>query len=186
MNVVFNGGIIINSNEDLARCSGVMQAVASRFKPQLWDLSIEERICCILDIADQGFKRGSYNMTAEQCREVARFLIEELTSNIVGKGVDLRTFTEHACPAFCQANAGECVSSWKEMVRAKLTGEVKLELSRADKAIKLEDLALEIADSDRWPKLPEKLEFWGRSTGLAQAQYYRHLKAARARRQLKK
>lgn len=185
LSVNFTGGIIINSNEDLSRTKGVLQAVASRFSPQKWDLTIEERICLILDMADRGHERGEIKLTPDECREVARFVVDEMTVQMTGNALDLRMYSEHAIPAFAQAKNNDCISSWKEIVRAKLEGSINLEVPRGDRTRKLEDYALSIHNDIEFPTLKDKMERWGRNTGLGQAIYYRHLKAAQLRERTK-
>src|SRR4029078_3725486 len=181
LSVVFHGGIIIASNEDLSRTKGIMNAVASRFKPQKWDLSIEERIVTILDIADQGYHRGEHRLTAGECRQVADFLIEEMTVTLSAGTVDIRTFVEHALPAFCQAKQEDSLADWKDVVKAKLSGSVQQEENREERTRKLEELAWLIHCNQTLDSTKKKCEYWTSKTGLGQAIYYRHLKAYKRR-----
>lgn len=175
----FTGGIIIVSNENLSRKKGPMAAVASRFRPIKWDLTIEERVALILDIADQGWAKNGRELDPKECRVVAKFLIEEMTGGEIAAAVDLRTFTEHALPAYAQWQYDNPEMDWKQLIRAKLSGEVKRAETRDSKNERLASMAL-VIDADSSKKTPDKVKLWNERTGLGQAQYFRHLRAAKA------
>lgn len=177
---VFRGAVCIVSNEDLSRTRGPLAAVASRFRPIKWDLTQEERIACILDIADTGWVRGSNVLPAPECRRVAKFLIEEMVAGKTTVPVDLRTFTEHALPAYAQWLQENTTTNWQDIVRAKLAGEVTKPETRNAKTNRLELVALDIAAT---PDLntAQRVQLWKDRTGLGQAIYYRHLRFAKAK-----
>jgi len=177
LRVNFKGGIIIVSNENIAKGSGPLAAVASRFRPVKWDLSSEERMARMLDIADQGWSRGPYSLATKDCLEVAYFLIEEMRGGGARVPVDLRTFTEHALPAFAQCSKQKGGVDWRDMVRAKLQGEVGQVEKRSEKTSRLQLLASTIAADDKTSG-KEKLEKWTQQTGLGKSIYYRHLREA--------
>jgi hypothetical protein len=177
--VHFRGGVIIVSNENISRTKGPLAAVASRFRPVEWTLSLEERAATILEIAESGWKKGAKSLTPEQCIEVARFLVKEMTSGRVLVPVDLRTYVEHALPAFAQWKQGESASPWQEVLLSKLQGSMDVEEKREEKTNRLRALALAISNDKDLPR-ERKLQAWKEGTGLGQAIYYRHLKAAKA------
>lgn len=179
LRVNFTGGIIVVSNDNLARTKGPLAAVASRFRPIKWDLTIEERIARIISLADLGWCRGEWTLTPVQCRVVARFLVEEMTQGQVDYAVDLRTFVEHALPAYAQHAKGTTSVDWRDVVRSKLRGEVSNQENRQQRGSRLETIALGLS-LDKKLSSAERTAEWRKQTGLAQAIYYRHLKKAKA------
>lgn len=179
LRVNFTGGIIVVSNENLAKAKGPLAAVASRFRPIKWDLTIEERIARILTMAEAGWKRAEWTLTPVQCRVVARFLVEEMTQGHVDYAVDLRTYCEHALPAYAQHAQGGSNVDWRDVVRSKLQGEVFTMENRTERGSRLETIALGLA-LDKKLGSKQRIEEWTKQTGLAQAIYYRHLKRAKA------
>lgn len=179
LQVNFTGGIIIVSNEDLSRARGPLAAVASRFRPIKWDLTIEERIAKILDIATQGWERGTYKLNPAECKTVAMFLVDQMTSGDVKVAVDLRTFTEHALPTFAQHRDGGLKGEgWKDIIVSKLAGQVITAEKRGERSSRLETLALSLHMNKDMPR-EAKMKKWKDETGLGQAIYYRHVKNAK-------
>lgn len=178
----FTGGIIIVSNESLARGKGVLQAVASRFRPVKWDMTVEERIAVILDMADKGSVRQGRRLSPKQCREVATFLIDEMSASSGSVNVDFRTFQEHALPSYCQWMDAPDGPHWHDVLLSKLSGEVAMPETRDEKNAKLEELAWVIHHNDAIKGTAAKLKAWTDLTQLKKSQYYIHLKAAQARR----
>ena len=177
LNVRFSGGIIIVSNENLARNKGPLAAVASRFRPIKWDLTQEERIALILRMSKDGWRRGERTLTGAECKRVAQFLVAEMVTGTVTFPVDLRTFVEHALPAYAQCKADGKGLNWQEVIRAKLTGEVILNEGRGAKNGRLELLALSL-HQNKGLTTRTRQEAWKRETGLGQAIYYAHLRKA--------
>lgn len=177
----FKGGVIIVSNEDLAKAKGPLNAVASRFRPVKWDMSVEERIASILTIAEEGWERGVHYLDKTQCRRVAHFLVEEMVSGQMDRPVDLRTFVEHALPIYAQFVTEASGPNWKDVLRSKLAGQIQPEEKREDKTARLENTALAIYENAAFDDGASKIKAWKEATGLAQAIYYRHLKNARKR-----
>jgi len=173
----FTGGVIIVSNENISRAKGPLAAVASRFRPVKWDMSIEERVAVILDMADEGWERGGHKLEPLHCRLVAKFLIEEMATTLTAAGVDLRMYAEHGLPAYAQWSENKEGPHWKDIIRAKLTGEVAKDVPRSDKTKQLEDLAYIISTRTELTDTKSRIAAWTAKTGLGQAIYYRHLKA---------
>lgn len=181
LRVNFRGGLLIVSNENISRSKGPLAAVASRFRPIKWDLTLEERMAMILDLAKEKWSRGEWTLTAGQCKIVAKFLLEEMVSGVTGTPVDLRLFTEHALPSYAQWLADKSATNWQEIVRSKLSGEIGNQAaeSRDTRNRRLEIIAIGI-DALKNPT-KQKIDFWKEKTGLGQAIYYRHLKSAKSR-----
>jgi hypothetical protein len=176
--VTFTGGLIIVSNEDLGRQKGPLQAVASRFKPVKWDMTVQERIARIIEIAGLGWTKAGSIITPKECLKVAKFLIEEMLQGVTAHPVDIRTYVEHALPAYLQHRDGRTLVKWEEIIRSKLAGQVNKDEKRGDRNDRLRTIALAIAAD---PKLDGKAKAakWTEETGLGRAIYYRHLKAAK-------
>jgi hypothetical protein len=179
--VNFRGGVLIVSNENIARSKGPLAAVASRFRPIKWDLTLEERMALILEVARQPWNKGDWRLTPSQCKVVAKFLIEEMTGGATGTPVDLRLYTEHALPAYAMWLLNKNETSWQEVVRSKLSGEIGNQggETRQVRNSRLETIAVQISLLKNTTK--EKVDFWKEKTGLGQAIYYRHLKAAKSK-----
>jgi hypothetical protein len=170
----FTGGIIFATNQNLSKVSGPLQGVASRFRPIKWDLSREERIAMILDLADDGFNRASMSLTPKECKEVAVELIDLVDSTQFPVQLDLRLYTEHALPAFaqCKDSGG---GKWQDLLNAKISGTgLSAEETREEKAARLDAIALKINQDGG--SIKEKAARWQEHTGLGQAIYYRHLR----------
>jgi len=179
LKVNFRGGIVIVSNENIGKGHGPLSAVASRFRPITWDLSTEERICRILDMADEGWQRGQWILTAKECREVASFLIDEMQSGLVNVPVDLRTYAEHALPAFAQFRTNKGGVGWKDILRSKLAGSIGKIEKRSERNQRLEQQAFALSKKEG-VTAKQRAEIWKKQTGLGMTIYYRHLKMAQA------
>lgn len=119
-------------------------------------------------------------MTPKECRTVAHFLIEEMLQGEVAQPVDIRTYVEHAIPAYLQHRDGRTTVPWQDIVRSKLAGQVNREEKRGDRNERLQQLALAIS-VDKDLERAKKVEKWKKETGLGQAIYYRHLKSAKVK-----
>lgn len=180
IDIVFTGGIIIVSNESLSKSKGPLSAVASRFKPVKWDMTVQERIARMLQIAGLGWSKEGRLVSPAECLKVAKHLIEEMLTQETSYPVDIRMFTEHALPAYLQHREGRTDVDWKQLIRSKLSGEVRAEEKRTDRNDRLRQLALKLA-SDKSLDRAAKMKQWTEQTGLGQAIYYRHLKAAKVK-----
>lgn len=179
LRVHFTGGVIIVSNEDISRARGPLAAVASRFRPIKWDLTIEERIAMILEISKLGWQKGSYILKPAECRLVAEYLIGQMLQGEVRVPVDLRTFTEHALPVFAQFKHTKGQEGmWQAILQSKLAGQVVSDEKRAERGDRLATLALAL-DSNSKLTREQRMAKWREETGLGQAIYYRHLKRAK-------
>jgi hypothetical protein len=178
----FTGGVIIISNQNLSKTSSVLAAVASRFRPVKWELTTKELIAVMLEISEHDWVKKQHVVKAENCRTVAEWLIGEMTSGGQQFGIELRTFTEHALPAFAQWQVGDKKVDWKDVLKAKLQGEVGIPEGRDLRNEKLEELAFVL--SLRKMNSGEREAEWHKMTGLKKTQYYQHLAAARAARDI--
>lgn len=174
----FTGGIIFATNENLSRINGPMQAVASRFRPIKWDMTLEERIACILTIAKRPTMRNGIMLDAKECTKVANELVDMTTDSTGSVDLDLRLFCEHALPAYAQAKQTPGMK-WKDLLQAKLIGcATTMDDTQTERTRKLQQLAQKIDREGGTTK--EKLTKWKKETELGQAIYYRHLKAGKA------
>lgn len=173
----FTGGIIFATNENLSRVNGPMQAVASRFRPIQWNMTLEERIAMILTIAKKEQIRNGVHMTAKECTQVAYELIEMVTASESQLMLDIRLYCEHALPAFAQAKRdGEI--NWQDLLQAKMSGIASTkEITQAQRSEMMQQIAVKIDAEGGTTK--EKIAKWKLQTDLGQAIYYRHLKDAK-------
>ncbi len=176
--ITFSGGIIIASNEDISRTKGPLAAVASRLRPVKWDMTVQERIARILQIAGLGWQRGAATMTVRECMAVAKYLIEQSLTGPVQQPIDIRTYTEHALPAYLHGRDGRSEVDWKEVIRAKLAGVIAGPERRGDRNDRMRQLALVISQRPGLSSA-ERIAAWTAETGLGRAIYFRHLRSAR-------
>lgn len=178
LRVNFKGGIIIATNANLARQSGPMQGVASRFRPIKWDMTLTERMHLILHIAEGDHCKGGIPISAKEARKVAVRLIEMVSEERAEFDLDIRLFTEHALPAFAQAKANPG-QSWEDMMLAKLSGTAMTQAeSQEGRTRRLRQLAESIHLGGGTIK--ERIQKWVNATNLGKSIYYRHLKSAKA------
>lgn len=178
LRVNFTGGVIIASNENLAKKSGPLQGVASRFRPILWTMTLQERRAAIVNIAEQGWTRGKVSVSAKDALKVANALLDMIEDARLDVQLDIRLFTEHALPAFAHAASMGDPDGWADILLAKLTGTCEtVSESRDAKSERLRQLALQIDASSGSGK--EKLARWVSATQLGKAIYYRHLREAK-------
>lgn len=169
----FDGGIIIVSNESLAK-HGVLGAIASRFGPVNWRLSPEEIVAVIERSADSGYAVKGQQISAAECHEVAGFLTEQLDA---AKQIDLRSYFAHALPAYCSWRNGNTTAHWTDVVIAKLQGEIQVE--RRDERLDRERLiARQCFDSGN--DTIERLSKWNAATGKGKQAFYDRLNEAQA------
>ena len=169
---VFEGGVIIISNEDLSR-NGVLGAVASRMRPLQWLLRPDEIVAIIRDAAAKGHTHRGHLISAAECQEVAAFVIAEMQS---GK-VDLRTYFDHALPSYWHwQHADAPVVHWTDVVKSKIVGEPVVE-KRHDRVEREQAIACECyRDGD---STDARLDLWKTRTGWSKQAFYNRLKEAK-------
>ena len=178
--IMVTGGIIVATNEDLTRKNGPMQAVASRFRPVKWDMTLQERISVIVSIAEQGFRRGKTVLSAKECRTVADSLFDYVESSQDSLALDIRLFCEHALPTFAYCKDSG-VKNWESVLASKLTGLASTKEERQhERTDRLRDLAIMVNAGPGTQAA--KLADWKQKTGLGKAIYYRHLRAAKKKK----
>lgn len=178
--VKFQGGIIIATNQNLAKFNGPMQGVASRFRPIQWTMTLEERCSLILDLAKRATSKGHIAITPKEATRVAKRLMEMVSESRVEFDLDIRLFTEHALPAFAQAKSHPGLN-WEDLMLAKLVGTAQtVEETQAERSRRLETLAQSIDMEGGTTK--SKIAKWKSLTELGQAIYYRHLRNGRKKK----
>lgn len=174
LKVKVTGGIIIVTNENLARRTGPMQGVASRFRPVCWHMTTPEIMATIASIADNGWKKGTQTVTPKECHKVAESLAEILTREAPEVPLDIRLYCEHALPAYAYSkHAGK--SDWESVLAAKITGTAKSANERqTERTDRLQKLAQLITSTVTGKK--ERLDKWKEATGLGKSIFYRYAK----------
>ena len=174
----FTGGIIIATNANLSRVNGPLQGVASRFRPIRWEMTLQERIATIMQLAELPYRKGGIELTRKETKKVALHLIEMVTDSRSDLSLDLRLFMEHALPAYAQSKASPGMS-WQDLLQAKLTGVAQTtEDTQLERTRRLQQLAQKINLEGGSTK--QKIAKWNELTELGQAIYYRHLKHAQS------
>lgn len=176
----FRGGIVMATNSNLARGNGPLQAVASRFRPIAWDMTLEERIACIVTISRKDHTKGGVRITSKEAEKVAWTLIDMTCDSSSKVDLDLRLYTEHALPAYAQSLRDPSMK-WQDLMQAKLMGvAITTEETQVEKTRRLEQLVQKI-DSEGGT-MKEKIAKWAKMTELGKAIYYRHLKSVKRRK----
>lgn len=175
--VNFTGGIVIATNANLSRQSGPMMGVASRFRPVLWTMTLPERIALIYHIASAGWHKGRQQASVKECMKVADMLVDACSVDMIEGTLDIRLFCEHAMPIYCYCRESQ-IPNWPDVLMAKLQGVAATISERQhERTDRLQQLAAMIDQGQGSRK--DKLASWKAKTGLGQAIYYRHLKAAK-------
>jgi hypothetical protein len=177
LRVKVTGGVIIATNSNLSRLNGPLQGVASRFRPIRWDMTLEERMAVILNLADRPYVKLGIELTKKETKRVAHTLIEMVIDARSSLDLDIRLFMEHALPAFAQAKANPS-TNWQNLLQAKLLGvATTTDDTQIERTRRLQQLAQKIDMEGGGTK--GKIAKWKELTELGQAIYYRHLKSAK-------
>lgn len=170
----FTGTIIIISNEDPRGVSLKMGAIASRFAPQKWELTDPQLAAKIRDVALN--TPCDYGLSAAERWEVAEFVIEEMQKRPMGIYVELRTFCEHAIPAYHHDKLGKSLTPWQDVVRAKIKGGPRRSFRDADTE-RLMHLACQsyFSGSDAATRVAK----WTELTEKGKSQFYQYWEKAR-------
>lgn len=170
----FDGGVIIVGNESPTGHSLKFGAIASRFAPQEWKLTEQELAAVIRDIAIN--TPCKYGYSRSERIDVAEFVITEMKHRPKGVQVDLRTFCEHALPAYWQWKEGESLVHWHEVIKAKIQGRPK----RSYAEIELERLLRAACEAYHSGDTKEqRVAVWKELAGLGRSQFYEYLKRAK-------
>lgn len=179
LRVKVTGGIVIATNQNLAKTNGPLQGVASRFRPMLWSMTLDERIATIFKMAEGGWSRGNVRVSPSECCKVALALVDMVQDTRLSIDLDLRLFAEHALPAYAHCKTTSDADRWQDILLAKLTGSISTVVeAREEKARRLKTLALMLDRTHKTTK--DKVQAWRDATQLGQAIFYRHLRDARA------
>jgi hypothetical protein len=119
--VRFTGGIILVSNLEI-HSAPLLQALKSRVHYLKYDPNDEQIEALMLDVASRGWSQGRRRMTAEDCREVADFLIPE--SSRLGVRPDMRLLVDKAFPDYVLHQSGFTDVHWKDLVTTTLEAQL--------------------------------------------------------------
>jgi len=173
---VFEGGIIVVSNDDPRGGNLKLGAIASRFSPVEWRLLDPELAAVMRHLAIND--PCPYDYSPEVRLEVAEYVIAQMDERPELIHVDLRTFKEHAMPAYHQWRQGRAVGSttWQDVVRMKIEGSArpKTRVSRVEEDRRTAcKVYLEGKDTE------ERHKLWHDRTGLGSTAFHDRLKEAR-------
>lgn len=158
--VPFTGAIIAISNLPL-RCDPLARALGSRVVMLEHEPSDDEISAFMRQLASQGYE----DLTADECMEVAEFVIEETRSN--DQRLDLRHLSK-AWQDFRQAKHGKSRTSWQDLVRTSLRKQINeavIPMSKAEDIEHQRKLVQELTEKyphDRAKQLAE----WPHSKSL--------------------
>lgn len=176
--VRFTGGIIAISNLEL-HSQPLLEALKSRVHYLKYSPTDEQIAALMMEVAKKGWPSDDQKLTANECREVATFLIAE--SQRINTRLDMRMLVDKAFPDFLQYRNGDCEAHWKDLIRTSLE-EQMVELThtkaaassrQADKEQEHDAIREIMATfSDRLEQLAE----WTTRTGKSERAFYRRLK----------
>lgn len=175
--VLFNGGIIAISNLPLAQ-DPVLNALRSRIPCVEFEPTDDQVAAFMLQLAGQ----GHLDVGANECIEVARFVIHESTA--CDHRLDLRDFTK-AVQDFRQCRDGHAKTRWQDLVRSGLRHRL-VRISPPSKAEQMEE-ECRLAErlTAKYPGRNQRADRdheWRDRTGKSPDTMYRHLRKAQARR----
>ncbi|MGA2616501.1 MAG: hypothetical protein ABSF26_02755 [Thermoguttaceae bacterium] len=170
---VFEGGVIVISNEDLSG-NGVIGAVASRMRPLLWQLRPDEIVAIIRDSAAKGYTHRGHLIPPAECHEVAEYVIDAMQSG----RVDLRAYFDHALPSYWYwKHAKAPTVHWTDIVKSKIVGEPVIE-KRHDRVEREREIACRcFTDANN---TEARLGLWKQRTGWSRQVFYNRLREAKA------
>jgi hypothetical protein len=119
--VRFTGGVILVSNLEI-HAAPLLMALKSRVHYLKYDPSDEQIEALMLDAASKGWSQGRRKMTAQECREVADFLIPE--SRRLGVRPDMRLLVDKAFPDYVLHRSGFTEVDWKDLVTTTLEAQL--------------------------------------------------------------
>lgn len=175
--VAFRGGIICISNRVL-HGEELLGAFKSRVNVLNYNPSDAHLGALMLGLAELGWPAERPAVPADECREVARFVISELLRR--GCRFDLRLFLDKALPNYQQVKDGEAESDWRDLVAVSIEehlAEVRHDAeppeSRAARKEAERRVLLEIVRD--YATREERVEEWTRRTGKSERAFYRRL-----------
>jgi hypothetical protein len=113
----FTGGIIAISNLEL-HAQPLLEALKSRVHYLRYNPTDEQMAALMLEVAAKGWSAQDLELSAEECLEIADFLIAECQRRSVR--LDMRLLVDKAFPDFLQHREGDCEAHWKDLVLTTL------------------------------------------------------------------
>lgn len=174
----FTGGIIAISNLEL-HSQPLLEALKSRVHYLKYSPTDEQIAALMVEVAKKGWPGDDPKLTADECREVATFLIAE--SQRIKVRLDMRMLVDKAFPDFLQHRNGDCEAHWKDLIRTSLAEQmVELTHTKAEATIRQASKEQELGllqeimaiHSTREDQIAE----WTGRTGKSERAFYRRLK----------
>jgi hypothetical protein len=114
--IAFTGAVIAISNLRLGS-DPVLDALKSRAITISYEPRDEEMDALMREVASKGWTTSGSVVTAEECLEVADFLISG--TRRVGYRSDIRVFVDKALPDYLQFREGDSRVHWRDLVRTQ-------------------------------------------------------------------
>jgi hypothetical protein len=168
----FHGGVIMLSNRPLADLPE-LRALATRISVFKLEVSDAEMVGQMRRLARNGWTRYQHRLDAEQCQEVAEFVIRECRQ--AQCPLDLRLF-DNSCMDYLLWESNEASCHWHDLVASRVRQaaahfrhEVSL-LSAEERQAKERDLVKAIMAQTE--DLEERLQLWTGQTGKRKSTFY--------------
>lgn len=173
LEVVFGGGVILVSNRKLGALPE-MEALATRVPCLEINLGDQEIAALMRKVASEGYQRGSLKLDAEECIEVAQFIITE--SAQLNRALDMRLLV-NAFADRLQADDHDAGCDWQDLVYSTLCGRpvVMGDVETAGIRQRNRERELEVARELVGVEPVRRLRIWQERTGKSQATLYRRL-----------
>ena len=173
----FTGGIIAISNLEL-HAEPVLEAIKSRVNYLKYDPSDQQIEALMLEIASKGWSTHVGSMTADECREVAEYLIAG--SHRLSVRLDVRNLVDKAFPDYLQHRSKMAETHWKDLIRTTLEEQlVELhhtpELESREASKRKEQIIARSLENE-FPNRESRVAKWLEVTGKSERAYYRRLK----------
>jgi hypothetical protein len=172
----FTGGIIAISNLEL-HAEPVLAALKSRVTYLKYDPTDQQVEALMLKIANKGWTTYVGSMSAQECRDVAEYLISE--SHRLSVRLDMRNLVDKAFPDYLQHRTGMTETHWKDLIRTTLEEQlVELkhtpEMDSRDSKKRREQIIARSLVAE-YPDRMTRAAKWVEVTGKSERAFYRRL-----------
>jgi hypothetical protein len=176
--IYFTGGIIAISNLEL-HAQPLLEALKSRVHYLKCNPTDDQLSALMLEVAGKGWPASAPKLSAEECLEIAIFLVASCKR--LNVRLDMRLLVDKAFPDYLQHREGDTEAHWKDLVLTTLEEQlIDLKHTKAEapsrqaqKEIEHELLSQLIAESaDR----EQQVAAWMKRTGKSERAFYRRLK----------
>lgn len=172
--VQFEGQIIFTGNRPLLNIPE-LRALATRIPTIHLAVTRPELVALMKEISQQDYRSDKGVLPSAQCAEVLHYFLAEYPADGL---YDIRVLVRAFDDRLGVMKLGNKIgSSWKELVRAQLTGKVESPVNRLEESKRDINIALELSKSPLTKG--QRIEEWKKRTGKSKDRYYALLRQLR-------